>query len=215
MKFASSLKFYGALLPVLLLAAPTACAETRPENQTQTMAEVHKATNMTDPQNCAFQLDFSDGAEVANWRILLDGVMGGKSSGSRYAEGEHMIFKGRINTDGGGFSSMRRQIAPGEIEGAASLDMRLKTDGRAYKLTFRTDARHWGRSVSYQLDIPQTPEGEWTDVTLALDGFRTSVFGRTVRAKPFDAKDVREMGIILADGIDGPFEFGLRSLTCS
>ncbi len=166
-------------------------------------------------QACGFQLDLSDKSEIANWRVLLDGVMGGRSTGVRYEEDGAMTFKGEINTNGGGFSSLRRPMRQGMIEGAESLTMRVKSDGRAYKLTFRTNASRWGRSVSYQLNIPQTPKGEWTDVTLPLDGFRTSIFGRAVRAKPFEPKAVREMGIILADGIDGPFEFNLKSLACS
>ena len=195
------MKLYVTFLPVLLLAATPASAET------QVMTEETS-------RDCAFQLDLSDKSEIANWRVLLDGVMGGRSTGVRYAEDGAMTFKGEINTNGGGFSSLRRSMRPGMIGGAGSLDMRVKSDGRAYKLTFRTNASRWGRSVSYQLDIPQTPKGKWTDLTLPLDGFRTSIFGRSVRAKPFDPKDVREMGIILADGIDGPFEFNLKSLAC-
>ena len=197
-----TMKLYVTLLPVFLLTAASAVAET------SVMSEE------TSPE-CAFQLDLSDKSEIANWRVLLDGVMGGRSTGVRYAEDGAMTFKGEINTNGGGFSSLRRPMRPGMINGANSLDMRVKSDGRAYKLTFRTNAARWGRSISYQLDIPQTPKGKWTNVTLPLDGFRTSIFGRTVRAKPFDPKDVREMGIILADGIDGPFELNLRSLSCS
>ena len=175
-------------------------------------------TQNTAPSNaetCGFQADFSDVAEIATWRVLLDGVMGGRSTGVRYPEDQHMTFKGAINTNGGGFSSLRKPMQPGALKDAETLKMRLKSDGRAYKLTFRTNARQWRRAVSYQLDIPQTPKGEWRDVTLPLTGFRTSIFGRRVSAPPFDAAQVREMGIILADGIDGDFELNISAITCS
>ena len=195
------MKLYVSLLSGLLLSAAPAFAETR---------SVIEETS----QACAFQLDLSDPSEIANWRVLLDGVMGGRSTGVRYAENGVMTFKGEINTNGGGFSSLRRSMESGALKDLNSLNMHIKSDGRAYKLTFRTNASRLGRSISYQLDIPQTRKGEWTDVTLPLNGFRTSIFGRPVRAKPFEPKDVREMGIILADGIDGPFEFNLKSIRC-
>lgn len=166
-------------------------------------------------QGYSFNLDLSLDEEIANWRILLDGVMGGRSTGVRYADDEAMTFKGSINTNGGGFSSIRRPLKNGLLKDSDSLNIRLKTDGRAYKLTFRTNVTHWGRQVSYQLDIPQTQKGEWTNVTLPLSGFRTTVFGRNVRVAPFDAEEVVEIGVILADGIDGPFELNIKSIVGS
>jgi len=160
------------------------------------------------------QLSMSDTSEVSNWRIVLDGVMGGRSSGNRFAQDGHMVFKGVINTNGGGFSSIRRPMARGDMDGADSLRLRVRQDGRAYRLTFRTNARFRGRSVSYQLAIPQTPAGDWAEVTIPLENFRTSIFGYEVTAAPFDAAKVREMGIILADGIDGPFEIQIAEIGC-
>lgn len=199
------MKLYVSLLLALLLSAAPAFAETQ---------AMTKDASATQSQACPFHLDLSDEAEIANWRVLLDGVMGGRSTGTRYGEDGSMRFTGEINTNGGGFSSMRRPMQKGALKDVNTLKMRLKTDGRAYKLSFRTNAKHWGRAVSYQLNIPQTQKGVWANVTLPLSDFRTSVFGRNVLAAPFDAEQVREIGIILADGIDGPFVFNLRSLTC-
>lgn len=200
------MKFYAPLLSALLLSTAPACAKA--DDMTNNIPAVES-------QSCAMQLDLSNPAEIKNWRVLLDGVMGGRSTGTRFAEDGAMTFKGSINTNGGGFSSLRRPMKPGALKDVESLNMRVKTDGRAYKLTFRTDATHWGRSVSYQLSIPQTAKDEWAEVTLPLTKFRTSVFGRNIRAAPFDAEQVREMGIILADGIDGPFELNLKSVRCN
>lgn len=164
---------------------------------------------------CTLSLDFSQEEEIRQWWPVLDGVMGGKSSGNRFAEDGHMTFKGTINTDGGGFSSLRRAMWPGDMAGAEVLNLGIKQDGRAYKLTFRTSASIWGRPISYQVPIPQTSEGVWTDVTIPLTDFRTSIFGRGVAAPPFNPAAVREIGVILADGIDGPFEIHLASIACA
>jgi len=156
----------------------------------------------------------ADNTEISQWRTVLDGVMGGRSTGNRFAQDGHMTFKGSINTNGGGFSSIRRPMSRGDMERAEALKLKIKQDGRGYRLTFRTSARFRGRSISYQRPIPQTPSGEWSEVTIPLSNFRTSVFGYEVPAPSFAANDVREMGVILADGIDGPFQIDIAEISC-
>jgi len=165
-------------------------------------------------ESCFMKIDFSNTDNVSPWRIVNDGVMGGLSEGTRFAEEGHMVFRGIINTNGGGFSSLRRRMVPGDLANTSGLKMKLRSDGRDYKLTFRTSERWRGRSVSYQASIPATDADTWTEVTVPFTNMRTSVFGRPVRAAPFDPSDVREMGIIIADGIDGPFNLNVQSLSC-
>lgn len=172
----------------------------------------------TSNQGCNMRFNMSDTSEVSQWQTVLDGVMGGRSTGVHFAEDGYMAFKGSINTNGGGFSSLRRSMTSRDVRDAMakaeSLTLRLRQDKRAYKLTFRTNARVWGRPVSYQLNIPKTEAGVWTDVTLPLSGFQTSVFGRRVRAAGFDPAQIREIGIIIADGIDGPFQIDVAGVSC-
>ena len=160
-------------------------------------------------------MNFETSADTQTWRAVNDGVMGGLSSGGPRFENGHMIFQGVINTNGGGFSSIRRSMVPGQMAGAENLRLRVKSDGRAYKLSFRTSENRYRRPVSYQIPIPQTPPGEWTTITAPLRDFNTTIFGRRVKADPFDASDVREMGIILADGIDGPFRIEVAEIGCA
>lgn len=164
---------------------------------------------------CTMTLSLNDEVEISNWKTVLDGVMGGRSTGNRFAQDGHMVFKGSINTNGGGFSSIRRPMSRGDMSGAEALKLRVKQDARAYRLTFRTDARFRGRSISYQLNIPPSPPNEWAEVILPLTDFRTSIFGYEVTAPPFNAENVREMGIILADGVDGPFQIEVAEIGCA
>jgi hypothetical protein len=178
-------------------------------------AEASNDPIATTPQErCAMNIDFSNSDAVSPWQIVNDGVMGGLSQGTRFAEDAHVVFRGVINTNGGGFSSLRRRMSPGDLSGATGIALRVRADGRDYKMTFRTSERWRGRSVSYQASIPNTTSGEWADVRVPFADMQTSVFGRTVRAAPFDPSDVREMGIILADGIDGPFHLDIQRLSC-
>ena len=173
-------------------------------------------TIMTDEKShsCTLALDFSKDTEISQWWTLLDGVMGGRSSGVRFAEDNHMVFQGRLNTNGGGFSSIRRSLKPGDMAGAQTLRLRVKQDDRDYKLTFRTSERFRGRSVSYQRAIPSSRSGDWEDITIPLENFTTSIFGRYVPAAELDPTDIREMGIMLADGIDGDFRLEVAEIVC-
>lgn len=171
-------------------------------------------TAATDEGACAFGIDFSSEEALGSWRIVNDGVMGGRSEGARFHEEDHLVFTGTINTNGGGFSSLRKQVEPGTLSGASGLTLNARSDGRAYRMTFRTSERWRGRSVSYQAAIPTSNADGWSDVDVSFADMDTSVFGRTVQAAPFDPSDVREIGIILADGQDGPFRFELSSIRC-
>lgn len=156
-------------------------------------------------KECPLYITFETPEAAASWRAVNDGVMGGKSSGGPSFEGNVMIFNGIINTNGGGFSSVRTPMEKGVLAEASGLKLRVKSDGRAYKITLRTNARYRFRRISFQGVIPQTPAGEWAEVVVPFDGLKASLFGRPVSGAEFDRSEVVELGVIIADGTDGPF----------
>lgn len=149
-------------------------------------------------------------AKAVDWWVVNDGVMGGRSLGDIERQQDGMVFKGSINTNGGGFSSIRREVPRGALAGVTAMRLRVVGDGRAYRLTFRTSARRFGRPISYQAAIPPIDGGGVVDVPLLA--MRSSIFGRDVAAPAFDPSDVRELGIILADGTDGAFRLVVQEI---
>jgi len=158
---------------------------------------------------CSMEMNFTVEQSSQNWRAVNDGVMGGRSSGGPSFEDGYMVFAGVINTNGGGFSSIRTDIESGLLNEASGLTLRVKSDGRAYKVTFRTNARYRFRPISFQAEIPPTETGKWECVTVPFEALSASVFGRSVKGAVFDKSKVEEFGIILADGQDGPFRLEL------
>jgi len=150
-------------------------------------------------------MDFNSAEDTREWWPVNDGVMGGRSSGGPTFEGGKLIFSGIINTNGGGFSSLRRSLRPDDLANVTSVTLRLKSDGRFYKLRFRTNVAYRGRLIAFQKPIPATNSGEWETVTLTLDNMDASLFGRRIMGADFIPADAIETGIILADGQDGPF----------
>ncbi len=152
-----------------------------------------------------FSIDFETPGETRQWWPVNDGVMGGRSSGGPSFEDGNLVFSGVINTNGGGFSSIRRPVQSGDLSGITAVTLRVKSDGRGYRLRFRTDVTYRGRRIAFQKPLPATTPGEWETITISFDNMGASLFGRTVRGARFASDDVIETGFILADGQDGPF----------
>lgn len=149
------------------------------------------------------EIDFK--SDTSGWAAVNDGVMGGKSSGGSQINQSLLVFEGVLNTDGGGFSSVRTPVNQGDLAGAKGLTLRVKSDGRAYKFTMATNKTNLFRAISFNVDIPVTSAGEWVEVTADFSTVEASVWGRDLSGVEFEPAKIRELGIIIADGKDGPF----------
>ena len=153
--------------------------------------------------------------DVKAWRSVNDGVMGGRSSGGVKFSENHMVFEGVINTNGGGFSSIRRQVDSNALAQASALKFLVNSDGRTYKATIRTNAAFGWRQVSFQAPLPVTTPGQWEEVFVPYDKLIPSIFGRPVKGVKFESAKIQSIGIIIADGRDGPFALAMKEIsTC-
>ena len=105
-----------------------------------------------------------------SWYRLDDGVMGGQSetnhrSSSSPASSNNnntlLHFEGTINTNGGGFCSIRAKLPPSGLPPSTTgIRLRLVGDGKTYKFLLSDGTRNtFGpskRSPSWQADIPTT-----------------------------------------------------------
>jgi hypothetical protein len=159
-----------------------------------------------DPQACRRLTDF-DADDTGQWFIVNDGVMGGRSDGGGFIADSRLRFEGTVVTDGGGFTSARLGLDGDELVDTARLEMRVRPDGRTYGITLDDAAASGGLFVSHRadLDIGPVDSDGWAMATVEYDRTVPSVFGQLVDAPPFDPAAARELGIIIADGIDGDF----------
>lgn len=151
--------------------------------------------------------DFDHAQANARWRVVNDNVMGGRSKGDvRFADGV-MTFFGDINTNGGGFASVRLPIERGTLAGVERMVMRLKHDGRVPYRVLVIDAGGRPRGILHQLELAfDGPAGEWEMVTVDLGAMQPTFRGEPVDAAPLDPAEAVEIGFILNDTGDGPFE---------
>lgn len=155
---------------------------------------------------------FDTPKSVAKWRTINDGVMGGRSKGGLTHTEDFMLFSGVINTNGGGFSSIRTLVPTGTFADVTGVRLRVRSDGRTYKLSFRTGVRYRGRQVAFQAALPVTEANSWTDINIDFSNLESVLFGQPVSSAPFEASDIQEVGFIIADGQDGAFRLDIKSI---
>jgi len=148
--------------------------------------------------------DFDQPADEAAWFAVNDGVMGGVSEGGATIEDGVLHFSGELSLENnGGFSSVRIE-KDRDLSDARQVVLRVKGDGRTYRLRLSTDARHRGSRIAYQADF-ETTAGEWIEVRVPFDRLRPSHHGNALDGPPLDRSEIRETGFLIADGKAGPF----------
>ena len=151
------------------------------------------------------------------WRTVNDTVMGGRSSGGGRIDGGIMTFAGTVNTNGGGFASVRANTKQWDLSEYDGLTARVRADGRTYVMHLSTGLRYSRRNVAYRAEFTTKPlidaDGEsvseetWQTVHVPFDAFVARVWGYDVsdRVERLDPSKIRSIGIMISDGIDGRF----------
>ena len=137
--------------------------------------------------------------------------MGGRSEGDFSQERGELVFSGRTNTDGGGFSSIRTKPVQLDLSNHAGIRLHLRGDGRRYTWRLASSARWRGKQVSYWADF-ETRNGVWQTVNLPFSSFTPRYRGQRLDGPPLDTGQITGMGLMIYDKQDGPFELKLASV---
>lgn len=165
----------------------------------------------SDPESDLLLTDFSAESTDLGWYVLNDNVMGGRSEGEfTLADGE-LLFTGRTNTRGGGFSSIRTRELDLDLSRYAGVRLRVKGDGRRYTWRLTTAARWRGREVSYWADFA-TRAGAWETVDIPFASFVPRYRGSRLDGPALDAEQITGMGLMIYDNLDGRFEVRLAAV---
>ncbi len=152
-----------------------------------------------------------DGKDSLRWQTVNDGVMGGRSQGdsSRTRDGT-LLFAGEISLqNNGGFSSIRTRAQNLQLGGYDGLEIRVRGDGRTYKLSLRmSGTSNW---IAYWADF-ETADGEWTTVRIPFSKWVPTTFGRTLAGPRLNPSSVNSVGFMLYDKKAGPFTLEVDSI---
>mmetsp|Transcript_24014 Transcript_24014/g.27405 ORF Transcript_24014/g.27405 Transcript_24014/m.27405 type:complete len:221 (+) Transcript_24014:54-716(+) len=152
-----------------------------------------------------------------------DGIMGGQSfthidqlfksttpkDNHESSANKSLFFTGEINTNGGGFASIKSDLENGLPSDAKGLKLKYIGDGKTYKITFSKGQGSGGpfsSSPNWQFDLPTT-SGENAAVeekTIYFNEFVPSFGGRKTLSKEemstyhFDNEEMKQIGIMLS-----------------
>lgn len=149
--------------------------------------------------------DFETRETIEPWKMVNDDVMGGRSIGDATFGDSVMVFAGSINTNGGGFSSVRMDIKSGTLADARRILLRVKPDGRPYRIIIEDEWPNRPRNIVHRRDIEFGPAGEWQVVSVDFDELTPTFHGEPVEAQPLNPERAVRAGIMLNDVEDGPF----------
>ena len=154
--------------------------------------------------------DFDGNDDFKGWGTVLDGVMGGRSTGRISKGSGFLVFDGVTSLENnGGFSSIRTNTPEGFFAGADAIRVVVRGDGRDYKLGVKS---YRGRSAEgYWKSFPTTA-GEWTEVIIPVEELQRQFMGQAMRGR-VSAEDIRSVEFYIFDKKAGPFRLEIDSIS--
>lgn len=149
-------------------------------------------------------VDFAD-PRIETWRTVNDDVMGGISQSRLHAtENGTALFTGFVSLENnGGFASARTSVGEVDLTDYDGLAVRVRGDGKSYRVRLRTDDRFDG--IAYQASF-ETGDESWQVVEIPFANFKPTYRGRTARGAPLlNIANISQVGFMIADKQKGTF----------
>ncbi len=141
-------------------------------------------------------IDFDQNTSIHAWRIVDDGVMGGRSNGSfKLSSDGHGLFEGQISLENnGGFSSVRYQCGQVNVTPESHVVIRLKGDGKQYQFRVKDKARNY-----YSYITSFETSGEWQEIEIPLKDMYPSFRGRKLDMSNFAHDSFEEIVFLIGN----------------
>lgn len=156
--------------------------------------------------------DFALPGAASEWLAVNDGVMGGVSEGRfEITASKTLAFLGTVSlANNGGFASVRTRPKKLGLQPGDALRIRVLGDGRPYSVNLYVPRPQV--AFSYRATV-RTQQDQWIEVTLPLDTFEATSFGRVVRdAGPVNPSEVNALGLMISDKLAGPFKMEIETI---
>lgn len=153
--------------------------------------------------------DFTSTSNVTNWRVVDDGVMGGKSQGNfAVNEAGHGVFSGEISLENnGGFSSVRYTFKEVVVTEYSKVCIRLKGDGKTYQFRIKQNS---GQAYSYI--FPFETSGNWETIEIKLNEMYPSFRGRKLELPNFSEETIEEVVFLIGNKKEEQFKLLLDTI---
>lgn len=158
-------------------------------------------------ENTIFEFDNSN--ERRDWQIVLDGVMGGLSTGAVSIENGSLFFTGKTSLkNNGGFSSIRASMDSNDIDAFDAIQLRVRGDGRTW--IFGTRGSNSMGANSYWSRF-ETKKNEWIKVTIPVSEMERHSFGNRLPGS-INPDEIIGVEFYMYDKKAGPFKLEVDSI---
>lgn len=156
-----------------------------------------------------FIFNFTETADISQWRIVNDGVMGGLSRGSFTLNSEgNGLFKGVVSLDNnGGFTSVRYQFSSLTINKDSKIKLRIKGDGKEYQFRIKDKTRQY-----YSYTSSFRTNGDWQEIEIPLSQMVPTFRGRKLDLPNFSKTQIEEIVFLIGNKREEQFELLLDSI---
>jgi hypothetical protein len=153
--------------------------------------------------------DFGKDSDLANWSVVDDVVMGGRSEGHFEINSEgHAVFHGDVSLqNNGGFSSVRYRFNQRNVSDYSKALIWLKGDGRQYQFRIKSSAydRH-----SYIYHFQTT--GEWQIVEVPFAEMYPGFRGRKLDMPNYPGEEMEEIAFLIANKLAESFQLEIDKI---
>ncbi|MBS3735252.1 MAG: CIA30 family protein [Phycisphaerae bacterium] len=156
--------------------------------------------------------DFTEQDDPGDWKIITDGVMGGKSQASFEPADNGAALSGTISLENfGGFAAARAPFEKRNLKGYDGLAVRVRGDGKKYRLYIKTTALDDG--LMYWAPF-EPPADEWTTMRVPFAKFAPHLRGvPLILLAAANDQPIHSVGLLIADKQKGPFNIQIGSIT--
>lgn len=153
--------------------------------------------------------DFSTNSDLSYWRVVDDGVMGGRSAGrlSLNTDG-NAVFKGYISLDNnGGFSSVRYRENRISLDTQSKFVLRVKGDGKKYQFRVKAQARQYFSHIYYFHTT-----GDWETIEIPFEQMYPTFRGRRLNGPNYQGEQIEEIAFLFGNKKEESFKLEIDKI---
>jgi len=153
--------------------------------------------------------DFNKKSNVKDWVIVVDGVMGGRSTGTfKLSNDGFGVFEGTISLENnGGFSSLRYKFPKIKTQEYTKVVLKLKGDGKQYQFRVKTNSGDY-----YSYIAPFSTSGEWQEIEIPLKDMYPGYRGRKLDQPNFSSDYMEEIMFLIGNKKEENFKLLLDNI---
>lgn len=153
--------------------------------------------------------EFNNKADITNWTIVDDVVMGGRSSGNFYLNKEgHGVFEGRVSLENnGGFSSLTYDFDEISTKSYSKIVIKVKGDGKSYQFRVKSKSADY---YSYVTSFDSSKD--WETIELQLSDMYPAFRGRDLDMANYDNESVEEIAFLIGNNKAETFKLEIKSI---